>query len=393
MSSAPNTPTTYYLDSPNVKQACEEDFKKIHKKCGPEERSGEKGKKEKVRPSIRKLLGKKYKEKGYGKVLSRGGTDNRSWMADNCDFLWIPPGPDSHQDFLKQINSLKGDLAEAVEGSLKKIAEEAKEKIRQEAFDLAKKKAAKAAAKAGGRWVVGAAGATVAGGGAVVTEGIATVWNLWDLAKTGYEVVTAGVDMARELDAIDEIFKEYRGIGDELARLGRQAREDPQRAVADFMTAAGRLNPCVRARRCSLVPKSQANHLGGGGCCPGQTGHHLIPDAAVKGAGCPDYDYSKAPTVCAEGTGNSHGGSHQMLHDKLDKRMSDFKQAKRQASMPYEDYRRHAIMTFYETFPESGCDRKCLKAQLDAHYKCAGKQLKAVSGKGGAGSHPGADAD
>jgi hypothetical protein len=53
------------------------------------------------------------------------------------------------------------------------------------------------------------------------------------------------------------------------------------------------------------------------------------------------------------------------------------------ASQAFDEYRKQAIKTFSESFPESGCDKKCLQAQLDAHYDCGGKTLKAVSGKGG----------
>lgn len=382
MASPANTPTIHYLDSKDVQEYCKNDFNKIKKECGPDDKPDEGGKK-KIRPSIRKLLGSKYKDKKYGDTLKKGGADNSSWMADNCDFLWIPPGASSHADFLKKIEDLKSDLAQAVDGTLTKVIEEAKDKLKQEALDLAKKKAGQGAVRMGGRWVVGAGGAAVGGVGALVTEGIATAWNLWDMASTGYEVVTSGYNAYKELSQLDDVLKEYKGIGDELGRLEKQARDDPQKAVADFMTGVGKLNPCVRARRCSLVPKGKANSYSGDGCCPGQTGHHLIPDAAVKDSGCAGYNYKEAPTVCAEGVGNGHGGSHQVLHDKLGERMSDYVGKNKGNTMSYGEYRNHAIMTFYQTFPESGCDRRCLKAQLDAHYKCEGKSLKAVSGKGG----------
>jgi hypothetical protein len=381
---AANTPPTYYKDSAAVAKHCKGDFAKIEKECGPDEPPANDPKaKPKVRPSIRKLLGKKYTEKGHNSTLNRGGTDNKSWMSDNCDFLWIPPGPTSHGDFLKKLDELKGDLAGAVENQLTKALDAAKEKIKQEAIELAQKKAGQAAARAGGRWVVGAGGAAVGGVGAIVTEGIATVWNLVDMAKTGYDVATSGYSAYKELGQLDDVLKEYKGIGDELERLGKQARDDPQKAVADFMSGAAKLNPCMRARRCALVPKGKANSMSGEGCCPGQTGHHLIPDAAVKDAGCPGYDYDKAPTVCAEGTGNSHGGSHQKLHDSLDRRMKKHSETTGKGTMSYDEYRKQAIKTFSESFPESGCDKKCLQAQLDAHYDCGGKTLKAVSGKGG----------
>ncbi len=392
MSSTANTPTTYYLDSPDVKKHCAKNFQKIEKECGPEDQPDGKGKK-RVRPTIRKLLGKKYKDKGYGQTLSKGGTDNHSWMADHCDFLWIPPGPNSHEEFLKKLDSLKGDLAEAVEGQLTKVVDAAKEKLKQEALDLAKKKAEQGALRAGGRWAVGSGGALIGGVGAIVTEGIATVWNLWDMASTGYQVATTGYDVYQEMGQLDGILKDYGKIGDELERLGKQARNDPQKAIADFMMAAAKLNPCVRARRCSLVPYGKTDGLTGHGCCPGQTGHHLIPDSAVRDSGCTGYNYKEAPTVCAEGTGNSHGGSHQMLHDKLEKRMRGHREKTLSNKISYTQYRDHAIMTFYGTFPESNCSKDCLKAQLDAHYKCP-NDLDAASGKGGAPNRtPSANSD
>ncbi|RZI57111.1 MAG: hypothetical protein EOP37_21745, partial [Rubrivivax sp.] len=217
---------------------------------------------------------------------------------------------------------------------------------------------------------------------ALVTEGIATVWNLYDMASTGVDVAKAGYSAYKELGALDDIVKEFKGVGSELERLGQQAKSDPQKAIADFMAGVSKLNPCMRARRCSLVPKGKANGLSGEGCCPGQTGHHLIPDSAVKEAGCTGYDYEKAPTVCAEGTGNSHGGSHQRLHDVLERRMNKYIRDNRSTALSYAEYRKHAMMAFYETFPESRCSRQCLQAQLDSHYKCSGKTLKAASGKG-----------
>ena len=75
-----NTPTTYYYDSQSRRTPCQLNYNKIREKCGPEDQSSDGGKKN-VKPSIKKLLGKKYTEKGYNKTLSRGGTDNTSWMA------------------------------------------------------------------------------------------------------------------------------------------------------------------------------------------------------------------------------------------------------------------------------------------------------------------------
>ncbi|MEH6461971.1 HNH/endonuclease VII fold toxin-2 domain-containing protein [Chitinimonas sp. JJ19] len=371
---------------------CDKDFKKIKEECAKDDANDPKEKR-KVRTSMSKLLGSKYKSKGYNKTLSDGGMDNKSWMADHCDFLWIKPGPESHQKFLEKVNDLRTDLKDAVDGALTKMIDEAKDRIKQEAIDLAKKKAGEAAVRAGGRWVVGASGAAVGGVGAIVTEGIATVWNLCDIAKTGYQVATTGYDTYKDIDKLDDVLKRYTDIGKELERLQTQAKADPQKAVADMMGNLARANPCTRARRCSLVPFKDQNQLDGRGCCPGQTGHHVMPGEMVGWSEstnkytvdpppCPGYDHAKAPTICVEGANNTHG-THGAVHGVLKKSTEMYKGKKGTNAISYTSAREMAISSVQTTFPESGCDRKCLRAQLDDFYKniCKGNVL-AESGGG-----------
>jgi len=54
---------------------------------------------------------------------------------------------------------------------------------------------------------------------------------------------------------------------------------------------------CLKARKCTPAPFNQSNKMDSpGGCGPGQTGHHIIPDAALspargeKSPACPSYD-------------------------------------------------------------------------------------------------------
>ncbi|HEY9101211.1 HNH/endonuclease VII fold toxin-2 domain-containing protein [Chitinimonas sp.] len=393
---AANTPTTYYVDGTAATSPCHQDYAKIKEKCGREEPANPKQKK--FRPSIRQLLGKKYKDKGYGTTLSKGGTDNGSWMADHCEFLWIKPGPESHQKFIEKLNEMKGDLAEAVDGKLKQLVNEAKERIKEKAIAEAKEKAVKAAAKAGGRWVIGAAGVAAGGVGGIVTEGIATVWNLCDMAATGYQVATSGYDAYKDLSKLGDVLDEYKDIGKELERLGQQAKDDPQKAVADFMGAAARINPCTRAKRCALVPYKDVEKLGGQGCCPGQTGHHVMPGEmmgwsenqdkyVVSPPPCPGYEHKEAPTICVEGGTNTHG-THGQVHDVLEKTMDLYTKRKQTDSISYASAREMAITSVQTTFPESGCDRKCLRAQLDSYYDklCKGN-VKAASGSNSGGKN------
>jgi len=53
-----------------------------------------------------------------------------------------------------------------------------------------------------------------------------------------------------------------------------------------------------------------------GGCCPGQTGHHLIPDSWAKNANCTNYKEGDAPVVCVEGV-SQNDGTHQSVHYNL----------------------------------------------------------------------------
>lgn len=120
--------------------------------------------------------------------------------------------------------------------------------------------------------------------------------------------------------------------------------------MADIQAAYAAADPCLRARKCMLVPfnKDGAAKWAGKGCCPGQTGHHLLPDAMFRDAAKGDaakkawaadpanrdakgklksmprdklpkrecwdnYSEGKSPTLCAEGN-NQYTGSHGVLH-------------------------------------------------------------------------------
>ena len=124
---------------------------------------------------------------------------------------------------------------------------------------------------------------------------------------------------------------------------------------------------------------AQANH--GLGCCPGQTGHHILPDSMVANSGCPDYDKDKAITICLEGSKNGFlHGSHGMAHKKLSEAIKLYKKTTRRETIPYQKAKELGI----DAVRMAGavhCRRDCLDAQLDAYYKgCSGKELKASAG-------------
>lgn len=143
---------------------------------------------------------------------------------------------------------------------------------------------------------------------------------------------------------------------------------------------------CLKARRCKLQPYSKTAK-GKGGCCDGQTGHHLIEASAFHTVGrggsgsrplfgCSRYNQAQAPSICAEGTG--HGvGTHGLLHTfqsakamkcepkvlwsppvPVTERATTVRQAQKDGASAVSD-----------TFPESNCDEECIEAQLAAYHE------------------------
>jgi len=123
----------------------------------------------------------------------------------------------------------------------------------------------------------------------------------------------------------------------------------------------------------------------GKGCCPGQTGHHLIPKAMIDqkhGGQCENYEHAKAPTVCVEGHTHSVG-THGLVHSKMDeavnKMVGDEAVAYRwlengqlsadRKTMGLDMTIEAAAQSHSAAFPFSGCSKNCIKAQLENHYK------------------------
>lgn len=165
-------------------------------------------------------------------------------------------------------------------------------------------------------------------------------------------------DVEKEATACSE----YTPYGDknpcaELPPQGNMRNFADAGAFADHIAA----NDCLAARRCQLVPKEPAGNQPA--CCSGQTGHHLVEGASFKGiSGVKKYSYSKAPCVCVEGFNQSFG-THGIMHTF---------QSTAAPSTPTQSYssaRDTGANAMKKTFPESNCNEKCIKAQIDAYHK------------------------
>lgn len=141
--------------------------------------------------------------------------------------------------------------------------------------------------------------------------------------------------------------------GDNMARL----------ELFDDFSKAVKGNACLTARKCMLVSKSDSED--GKGCCPGQTGHHLLEGASFEGvAGWEAYSYQAAPTVCAEGP-SWHTGSHRDLH--LYQWAAETNLSK-DGKWPRKTATRAGARAHRKAFPGSGCSLECIEAQLDNYH-------------------------
>jgi hypothetical protein len=150
-------------------------------------------------------------------------------------------------------------------------------------------------------------------------------------------------------------------------------------------------DPCIKAKRCMLVPYDRTKTQGG--CCPGQTPHHLVPKHHFSSH--PKYDQDNAPCVCVEGYSWHRSDesyfpnakkTHPMMHDLQDAtERSLIDQVENDIAngvdtggrspsnaMHYDEARETAIAAHQNVFHDPECSEKCLRAQLDAYHNQCG---------------------
>jgi len=379
MTTSANTPTHYYIDNADVKRLCDKNFKTIDKECGPKESRGKE-----QHPVLNKLLGpantKKLEDISARVKNKLPATAENAWMS-HCDGLWIKPASVTSEleEFNKMFQSMSNDLGQALNNVVNPILNELEKAAEIEAKNFAENQWEKAAVRE----------LIEIGVGGGPEDPIGDVVALADRAYTWYSVATFAPTVLNKLKDLAS-FKDLatKAMG-EMSGLASNAKNlTPTQLMSGGMGVLGRLNACTRARRCLLVPYKKTGtmrSLNGEGCCPGQSGHHILPDEMTKDGNCPGdggYKPGDAPTVCVEGTNNAMG-THGQIHDVLVGQMKNYRNGFFGSdTMDYETARNKGIVSVMKTFPESNCNRKCLAAQLDAYYKkkCT-KQLPAVAGK------------
>jgi len=371
-----NTPVFHYRDTLDGKKVCEKAKKKIADKCKSD---AAKDSFDKSQPKSKVgALTDKVKE-GVGKLDDAAKTayeyklnQDNGWVGDHCKGLWVKPAGANIDKFNEQINTIKNGIEKGIEQVVKDAGGKILDKAAEAGTGYAERAVAKEAAAA--------ASLVIPGVGEIVVAG-ATIFNIvdgvWTAGKTA-------IDLAGKAK---EAYDKIAGMQGELGKLSDvlSKKTSPTELWADVMTGVAEINPCLQAKRCQLVPFKETGAAkqakSGKGCCPGQTGHHLLPEEMMQD--CPQYTpekHAEAPTVCVEGVNNSHG-SHGMIHGSLDEKMRDWRKT-HSDSIGNQDAIDKAVESHRETF-KPPCNEKCLKAQLKGYYDelCDGK-MKPRGGKG-----------
>ncbi len=371
----PNTPVHVYLDTPEVRRACEKDFNAIRRACKPEDernhttkkRTGIAGKVSRITERLDNL----------GKTGYRRTAAN-AWMDDHCSGLWVKPPQTNNLDqfptgLREQIDGVLeqlGDLGTLdwlgmLVSSLDDMVELALEHIPEERVARI---TAKLAAKTGIKVGIGTLGAPT-----VVVSILMALWTAYDIYSTVQELAGLMGDAgAAALQAFESIWD----LGDKVEEIVNDMVREPGKAYTNLMSLFALMDACIRARKCLLVKYKDQNDRDGTGCCPGQTGHHLIPDAAAKSAGCTGYHENNAPVMCLEGTRNNAGwGTHGNAHQALKERLRSYRERRAASGLSpntisYNDMANNAVDAVRLSGAALQCDKDCLLAQLRAYYNC-----------------------
>ena len=237
------------------------------------------------------------------------------WKKDHCKFVDFSPGGGLKgvQDPDKLLTDLQDQIAKT------DVMAKVLEKARDEAMSIAFRSGAKLVAKAVATKLVPVAGWIYSAATAAD-----------DIAMADYYIAMydgAVMEHDRIMNDITSIKGELQSAIDSVKTLSDNSKtidsaKVVQEKLANWQRTAATVDPCLRARKCKLESYNDAKggdkHLKTGrrdkGCCDGQTGHHLVPDAFVKNAECSVQDPNKKNGVMNYGKDRGRRTLHMVMH-------------------------------------------------------------------------------
>ena len=175
-------------------------------------------------------------------------------------------------------------------------------------------------------------------------------------------------------------------VGEQRASFTATADQSRTVQAANAATSEAKSNDCVKHMRCHLRPYEPDDKKGG--CCPGQSPHHIPPKSMLEGI-VSGYNMKTALCVCLEGA-SQHVGSHGEHHAALDYIAGKPGKLDAQGKCTLKDYNKICAQA---TAAQTGCNEECIEAQLNnsfpesekskqvKHYQSDSKQLSTETKK------------
>lgn len=224
---------------------------------------------------------------------------------------------------------------------------------------------------------------------------------IWNIAKKNISILDKEIiKITNKLSALQNKIKKEIIELKNIKNINKSRFLDMQKIAAN--------NNCIKARKCNLISYNSSSNtsMGTAGCCPGQTGHHVLPGSMLRYPNpnydkndkdsnefinideCKNYNHGKAPTVCAEGSNQTectHGEIHKCLEKSLKKHYSFNKKNEssntaKKSIITLDAAINKSALCHQETFNRSSCSKSttgkskkkkigCIEAQLRDHYK------------------------
>ncbi len=385
-----NTPPWVYADTASLRKVCREELKEAKKRCQPTDKEKKKFKKDQERANKRR----KKKRKPEKKVREMG------WKDAHCKgLLRIKP-----HTGLENVKTAVEKNIEEIEDKIENFNEILLEK----GIELAWDKAEKTATKAGVKYVGSAAGGPLApilgtlstlhtaidGLNSAVTVSADTYINYQKIQDKIGSLDKIMTQVQQQLKDVKKGVKLLEKEKNETITAAQQRKLDKLRTkfaksgqdMAKAQAAQAKTNRCIQALKCILIPYSQTDQRPAietkkgtrprrGGCCPGQTGHHLPPkayfhDCKEKGK----YNKDKALVVCAEGV-DQHSGSHMRLHDEQDAAAAKLMKGK---DLSFNDAITASVTAHTKVYQH--CSSKCIRKQIYESLKhCKDSKINPIN--------------
>ncbi|WP_253191029.1 PAAR-like domain-containing protein [Salmonella enterica] len=363
--STANTPPSYYMDSAKVAEKCAKQKKKMEEHCKPD---------------------KHHHRERKGIPNGRENGKNDSWIFEHCGPLMLKPGLEQFDEWIKEWE----DIDRFLEDAKNKLENEVIKNIEERTDDFLEEAIKKQSEKGILKKLIPYIG------------WVMTVCDVVDAIEEYSELKDELKELKKILEKQKEAIQKFQEYKDKIINFEKLSEKEKRSLANEMMaeTQAAYANRCLRTRKCMLVAFNKTdsfNSWRGKGCCPGQTGHHLLPDTMFRDleqsaaarkvwnndpshrdkngklkSRMPrdqyptrkcwgDYTEGKGPTICLEGKDN-HTGSHGMMHAMTGELIEKESFGK---EMKYETARNIVIDQVAAMY---GCDKSCLKAQLDKAY-------------------------